>query len=293
VRADICFLWANTLDAQQVRPASLDVYKRTVQLCPEVFYYRSRIAETLSGQAEAAPQAASFDPMMEQAERVLIDAQELGPLNRGFYHLGELYMSWATHETEPEKRLALGTKAGQALDRARVFEPQTESVWIASAMVDELFLNQPAEALRKRAKAYEIVVRQDPALFGDAYLEKSGSDPFPVLQKADRLQALAYYDLALTNALSKDRNSFPAEFGKAKVWLGLDNLNQALACSLAALKSAPATNAWKAEELTARICSALTNKPAAIEHLNQAMAKAPPEAKGALALLRAQIQKLP
>jgi hypothetical protein len=292
IRADIALFWANTLDAQQVRPGSTDVYQRAIQLSPGTFYYRSKLAESLNIQAATAPPDGSFDRLMEQAERVLLDAQKLGTLNRGYYHLGEMYTAWADHERDPGKRSALAQKANQAFERALVFEPQTEAIWVASANVDEVFLDHPGEAARKRAKARELVAHRDAVSFGEAYLEKSGRDQSPVLSRCEALQALAYFNLALTNAVATPPNAFQCELGKAKAWLRLSNLGQALEASRAAIKVAADTNVWLAEELVARIYAQSGNKAAAAEQVARAISHAPPDAKARLYQLRSQNEQI-
>ena len=179
------------------------------------------------------------------------------------------------------------------MDRALVFEPGTESVWAASANLDQLFLQRPDEASRKRAKAQDLIRHQSADAFAERYLDKSRAAPFVALQKGDGLQALAYFDLALTNPLVQSGNPFALQLGKAQAWLMLNDLSQALACSLAAAKTAPSTNLWQAEELSAMICHELKNKTSALGHVEIAMAAAPLKAKPALLQLKSQIQSLP
>jgi hypothetical protein len=161
---------------------------------------------------------------MRQAESVLISAQRLGTLNRSFYHLGELYTDWAAQEADPVERSELAKKASQALARAIVFEPNTESVWADSAQVDEVFLGRKEEALKKRARAQDLVrqirgagFRQDPAAFAEYYLAKCRSDLSLALEKGDALQATVYFEMAITNAVSFNERA-----------AALDRLNVAL-----------------------------------------------------------------
>lgn len=189
VRAGVCLRWAEALDAQQVRPASIQVFQRSIQLCPEVFFFRSKLAEGLQSQATGAPDGPAFNDLMGRAERVLIDAQRLSTLNRGLFHLDKLYTVWAAHESEPAKRSELARKASQALGRALIFEPGTESIWTTSANLDQLFLQRPDEASRKWAKAQDLIRRQNAGAFADYYLDKSHAAPFLALQNCDAPKA--------------------------------------------------------------------------------------------------------
>ena len=59
-----------------------------------------------------------------------------------------------------------------------------------------------------------------------------------------------------------------------------------------AAKAAPPKEAWKAEEMLARVSLAVTNKAAALEHVQSALDKTDPQHKQALLDLARQVEAL-
>jgi tetratricopeptide (TPR) repeat protein len=292
IRADISLRWANVLHSQGVRPASIEVYGRAVRLNPREFIFRSKLSQALRDQAEAAPDLATFNDLMSQAEQVLLDAQKVSTLNRGAYHLGDLYLDWALRQPQADQKLELARKASRALDQALVFEPRTGFVWNESANVDLILLNQEHEGMRKNQKAIELAFQRDKGLYGDFYAAKSRAAQNKELQRQYALQAIRFYDLAISNAISANTALFPYQMAQGNLCFGLNDWNQALACYLYASKTAPATGAWQVQEMLARTYCARKDKLAALEHLQLAIDTAPPGKKPLLLQFKAQVQKL-
>lgn len=193
-RAGVCEQWATALHSQGVRPTSIEVYKRAVQLNPRVYYYHSQLSHAILDQAVITSDAVAFNEMMTQAEKVLLDAQQISALNRCSLHLGQLYMIWAGRETQPDRIVELAKKGSQALATARMVEPYTEFVWYDSFILDRVYLQREVEGAKKLQRAFELSNGQDPQAFGDYYLAKSRGIRDENLQEQYALQAARYYD---------------------------------------------------------------------------------------------------
>src|SRR5208337_1227506 len=107
-----------------------------------------------------APDGPAFDDLMTQAERSLLAASCSG-FDRGARQLGLLYLKWAVHEEDPEKRLNLAKKADSALGQALVFEPKAERVWRESAAAETLLPGKEMEVKAKSQRAGELVRKQN------------------------------------------------------------------------------------------------------------------------------------
>ena len=231
---------------------------------PRGDFYRGKLAGALLELAERDASGSSFDQRIGRAAQTLIDAQALGSLNRGFDHLGELYLVWAARERDPDKRLALAQQASEALRRALIFDPHSESAWTVLAnLYDQFFFNRPQEARRERAKALELIGKQDAGSFGDVYLAKARQTPFRLVQQCNAFAALACFRLGDSNVVGAGGNPFKHQIGQAEACLLLGDLKEAMACARAAIQTAPSGGAWEAEALAASVActNRKTNRP--------------------------------
>ena len=293
--ADIAFKWAEAVHARKVWPAATEVYERAIRMNPGVFQYRSQLASCLRDQAEASGDEADFNRMMAQAEQIHLEAPKLFRFSRSAYRLGDLYVLWAAREADPARKLELARKASQAFDRALLFEPYNPLIWNQSALVDLMLLHQEETGVKKNQRAIELEPRMERArgVFGDFYANKSAAAQTKEDQQRYARQALEHYSMAASNAIELGNSPFAYFVTQGNLCLGLNDTNQAVAAFLAATQTAPPGDVWRTEEMLARLYYDLSNKPAALEHVQAALEKAPADRQAALLQLKDRARKLP
>jgi tetratricopeptide (TPR) repeat protein len=210
-------------------------------------------------------------------------------LDEATYDLGRLYLRWAAEEGPGEQRSMLARQAAEFLDRALIFQPGAEWVWVDRALLDQLFLGRPEEAAKKMAQA-DILIRGDtPVVWGDAYRERSVNALQPEIAQFYARRAMAHYQRGVDeNKL--DRGLLArCLVHKGGLQLSLREWDSATATLLQALEQAPPEEAWPAEIMLAQIYVQQGQKELALRYVTTAIEKAPLEKKLSLIELQQQI----
>jgi len=190
-------------------------------------------------------------------------------------------------ETNQVRVTELAQQAKDTFKQALLWEPRNPPLWSDCAFVDLFLLHKEEDGLRENQKALEIDPTCEQALgrLGDFYAQKSKHASDAAAKRQYASEAVKYYRLATDNTGAP----FAFLMAAGRLTLDLGDPKQAVDDFTRASKAASTEEVWKSEEMLTRSYLALTNKAAALEHLERAIAKAAPEQKPALLELEKQI----
>ena len=289
VSSSVTAQWGAALTAFGRPGEAADVYRHMVVEDPSDASKRIVFADSLQKLAPHAPAGESCDDVMREAEATLLAAQKLhGGLDPSSYNLGRLYLSWAAAESNAGARLSLAEKAGQAFDQALIFQPGYAPVWADRAILNRLFLNQPAEAERCLNKSLDLVRGPSQADWGDFYQDRSLSAQSDEISRQYAQLAVACYDENNLRKLADKSQAAHYLAGLGNMYITLEKPDQALPCYLAALEFLPDGVAWRIEAITATIYHGKGDLAEATNHLDHAINTAPPDQRASLVAMRNQ-----
>lgn len=127
IRADVYFKQASQVHQQGQYDQAAALYKRALALEPEEDVYHLFLGKTLLEMA-----GASRDPeaLLQEAERVLLQARALSPLNPDHAaNLARLYQTWAQRTENPSRRTERFRQALTFFERATARSPNTAYLW--------------------------------------------------------------------------------------------------------------------------------------------------------------------
>jgi tetratricopeptide (TPR) repeat protein len=272
VLADVCYRWALALHGQRAWPAANAVYEQAIRLYPREFIHRSGFARALQEQASTTPDESKYDALMRQGEEVLKTGSSLPGYNRHRWHLGHLYLKWAEHRSEPATRKQLAEQAKKSFQEVLEWEPKNPLVWSDVGYVDLTLLQNEAEGIQESQKALEIDPTATEALIRLArFYEQKGSrlDGADV-SRENLAKAANYYE----RAGGTSKTPFALWMTGGNLYMRVNSWNDAARSFALASRVATSMQVVKSEEMLARAYLALTNKTAALEHLQFAISKA-------------------
>ncbi|NOZ71832.1 MAG: tetratricopeptide repeat protein, partial [Chloroflexi bacterium] len=124
VRADIYFKLGQSTDAQRNWDASLNFYDQATSLVPYEDYYELFRGRALLEKARAEKDPLKKQALFDRAEKVLIHARDLNPLNTDHSaNLARYYATRASSASDPEQRRAWLEKASAAYAQATQLSP--------------------------------------------------------------------------------------------------------------------------------------------------------------------------
>jgi tetratricopeptide (TPR) repeat protein len=299
VLADVALHWAEGLYNQGVRTGSIPIYARAVRFDPWTFAYRRDFSLALRDHAERLGDAEASRRMMGHAEQVLVEAIQISSLNQGPYFLADLYLVWAAREEEPGRRMEVARKGIGAFHQAGIFESNSELIQYETALLNLLFLNDPAEAVRRMQLAAALARGNDIASFGHLYASKAHESRNAVLKDHYGRRALSYYDRAMGATRPEDRRfrekMFAYRWGKAKTYLVLGDPGRALENCRDALEVATEKereSAWQVYETMANIYFIRRERENALFCVTKAEQQAPLTKRRAVRQLRERIENM-
>jgi len=282
--------WANVLDLHGRKALAATLYQEALKNDPGNVPNRIMCAKVLMESVERSENEKVFSEGMEKAESVLLPARQFSELNFGNYYLGRLYLRWALRE-RGEARPSLALRAKEALRRATNFAPEAETAWFEASIVDRQLLGDAPSADAKLARADKLTRGFNATPWGDFYAQQSFSNEDAQLKKFYAGRAIGYFNRALLEEWndSKKRkltnadidyiqtNHYRTLLTKGALHRNLGEKKAAISCFLEATKGGSKTEIWEAEALLARTYADLGDRAAALRHVINAIAGAPPK----------------
>jgi hypothetical protein len=240
----------------------------------------------LREQAERTADDAGYNRLNGQAEAILQAAKGMPGYNRRAWHLGQLYLDWAQHETNLVRRVELAAKAKSALQEALLWEPYNPPLWSDFGFIDLVLLHNEAEGLREYQKALDLDSGCAEALgrLASFYVQKSAETSDLEAKRSYIRKAANYYALTAANSSAP----FPYFMACGDLLMHLQEWPEAVKQYRQACDFASETDASRAYEMLARAYFASGDRLSALKHLNQAIDKAAPQQKQALLELQRQ-----
>jgi tetratricopeptide (TPR) repeat protein len=290
ILADVSLKWANVLQDRRVWPGSTWIYERAIQRNQNNSQYRAKLAQAWLDQAQTTTDPDFANLLLAEAERVLEEAQTVPGYNRGWWHLGRIYIAWAGIVADDNAQQHFASKARHALDEALRWEPNNPRIWCDSASVDLTLLHDQEQGLEKSRRALEI----DPfcseayTLMADFYARTSRQATDSTERHALAQKAADIYIEAATTT----RQAFTYTLARAVLWLQLGDTEEGLAvCDEAATVASP-EQLWKVDALRVQAHIKAGDRTSALVHLARAFTTAPSESHPVLLELKRRIEDL-
>lgn len=297
IQADIAFKLAEPFARGTSWPVSVAIYQRALQLAPSEDYYYLFLGRAYFEQAKTIGEAEQRETVIEQAERDLMKAREINPLNTDHTaNLARLYSLWAAYAPDETQRLEKADLSSRYFEQAVLLSPNHAKLWDEWALLYLNYYNQPEKALELIDHAEALDPYYDYTMLLKAeYYARQMQQALPDPEKAAEAhrQALAYYDKAYD--LSADAAS------KANSRLALSQLHidagkyeEAIAALEEAIQLVPTSPAvWQHEQTLAQLYLETGNREQAVEHARRSLAAAPEAQQEEIQALIDQIENVP
>lgn len=285
VLADMEAAWGNALAALNRHALSIEAFRQAVREQPEPIVYHRFLAMHLEQLAEGPTASDQMESRFAEAEQTLESATSRAHgLNRSFAQLTDIYLHWAAKEPDHERQLAISRKALVTLEKALIYEPGGELLWIEKAADYSAFLHDATNSESAMAQASRI--RQDPIAWGSYVKDLAFSAPSPALFTAYARCSVQLYETGISRLPSKVAAA--AGFrGKGITELSLGDLDQAEKDLSSADNSGK--DGWEGEAALAQLYFRKHNLALSRQYLDSATSDCPDDLKSTLMQLRRQM----
>lgn len=296
IQADAAFKVLDAYLQGQQWPAAIQLHKIIRRLAPLEDYYYLFEGKTYLSYAQTLQDPNQRDFWLQETERVLLQAQQLNPLNPDHTaNLGRLYSIWANMVQDPQQRREKARQSDAMYARVVQLSPNNPTLWIEWGRVLATLLDDPDGALEKFQHAYQLDPVYDQALvaLADFYYNQSRR-----LQGEARVEALqkaaSYYQDALRQQKWRNKQvsfGYAVNAGAALAESGA--YTDAIAMYTSALEHAPNNpQAWRVSEALVGLYMQLQDYPSAVAAAQKALLLAPDDQKSRLSVLLQQVQSL-
>lgn len=289
--------WGRMLELSGRLEAARLVYFHVLAVSPHDFVIQINASQTLVKDALGSRDRETFGERFKQAESVLLQAMAHEPRYLLYYHLGNLYLQWASATQDPEERIRLATAGLASYDRCIHLIPVFEAAYFEASILAGGILGDTQRSASYRKEANQLASQGGAALGADRYFSGSVTTPIPSLKKAYIARSLELYDLALAAIpagspdpkLRADRFRFLMAQGT--LYRNEKNFARAADCFRDAIKAGGGPDQWKAQAMMAHVSSDLGQWQEAIAHLESAIPSAPANLRRDLEQFRAALQQ--
>ncbi len=312
LRAGVANQWAGSLYQTGRLPQAFAVFGFAQTLEPRNVPTRLIKANVAMDLTEANEE--NFSTNMAGISAELEEGMQRTPLSRSNHQLGQVFLRWGLGEDDAATRREVGSRAAEAFERARRFEPGSETVWFEASLVDRYLLDDETAANVKLAKANALTQRVQPPLpniyateWGDFYWGLALRADSRTLREAYGRRALGYFErgiaedreAAAQGSLSRTRlEQLPADHYQTRIAIGmiyrdLGSPREALGSFREAAKTELPGGSWEAEGRVAEMLMVLGERVEAMDFVERALATAPPKVRTDLEALKTELTKQP
>jgi tetratricopeptide (TPR) repeat protein len=130
IQADVVYKLAVPFDYVGEWESASSVHEIAIELAPDQDFYYLYLGRAYLERASSSDDPVQRDSMLEETERVLLEAQALNPLNTDHSaNLARLYRRWATLVSDTETRESLFQRASDNYAAATTLGPQNVILW--------------------------------------------------------------------------------------------------------------------------------------------------------------------
>jgi tetratricopeptide (TPR) repeat protein len=280
IQADITFKIAEPFSRSGNWPAAIAIYNRANQLAPQEDYYYLFLGRAYLEHAKTLESLEERDRFIGEAEKDLLKAQELNPLNTDHTaNLARLYSLWATFAQNKNSKDERGAASEGYFSKALILSPNSALLMIEWSNLYLNVMQQPEKAFEKIQQALEIdpQYHKSYGILADYYFRQARAQTDPALKQDALVQAEINYQKAMElPTIGEPAAKYSYALSLAGVYLQQNLPAKAVDTYLAALKLAPANaDVWRVEEAIATLLSQTGDLPGAVQHLQTAIQRAP------------------
>ena len=259
IQADIAFKAADSFTRPGYWPIAISIYDRALSLSPSEDYYYLYLARAYLEQAKSMEDNQARIKLIEQAEKDIIRARNINPLNTDHTaNLARLNSAWAEFSEDPDQKLMHAQKSSDYYEMSVSLSPNNARLWGEWAFLLFSQLSENDKADEKIIHALEI----DPnyewlhSLQGEFYYKKAEMlpDEDPAKQ-ALYLQALDSYKKGLSLVSATDTATrYRSLLSIARTYSRLDRFKESIQYYQDALSVNPnSIDAWRIYEVISRL----------------------------------------
>lgn len=270
--------------------AAYEVHKRVLRHNPRDTFSRIHGSKAAMAVAERSQDSAQCLQAMRGAEKILQDGLSLDNRNVLHYFLGNVLMRQAFEMPAGAERESIARRARAAFAAAVRYAPNTEVAWFEASLVERELIGDQTSADAFLARADGIAATMDPVLFGEQYSYQMQTTASPALNPAYGKRGVEYFTRALEGpgGLSAKENA-RLRVAKGTLLVNLRQPGEARECLLEVTRLGETPDLWRAHAMLAELFLKAGELTAAKPHLDEAIRRAPDEARRNLQQLKARL----
>jgi tetratricopeptide (TPR) repeat protein len=299
IHADITYKMADPFTRGNQWPVATLLYKQAIRQAPDEDFYYLFLGRSYLEQAKLTQDPAIQTQLVQEAERDLVEAQGINPLNTDHTaNLARLFSYWATTTTDPKIRMERALRSNQYYRTALTLSPNNSTLLGEWAILNLDILNDPGEAFRLLTRAIELdpMYNLTQNLMGNYYVKISQQFTDTAKVNTTLEQAAFHYNEAYNaiNSYTDPQIRINSLLSLADVYRRLNRLNDSISSYELALQTDTSSpNTWRIEATIAQLYVQLGDKANAQRYVDAARLAAPPDQVAALDALGQQIQAMP
>jgi len=299
IHADIVFKAADSYIRAGSWPTAIQLYNRSIELAPKEDFYYLYLAKAYFEYSKTLSDEASRVELLKKAEKDMLRAQYLNPLNTDHTaNLARLFSTWSELVTDPAEQIDKAQKASNLYEQAVNLSPNNSRLLGEWAFVLFSQLNQPEEAYRiiKRALVTDPKYDWLHGLLGEYYFKLAESLPADSRERQEfYIQALDSYQKNFNYASVSDVVSrYRVMLSIARVLSRLGDIQQSITAYQKALDLYPSTaDKWRIQEVLARMYLQIGDIENSLLNARQSLEAAPAEFQNQINTLIDEIENQP
>ncbi len=292
IQADIAFKMAEPFANSQQWAVANTIYRRAIELSPDEDYYYLFLGRGLLEEAKMINDPIEQEQAFRTAEKDLLTAQSINPLNPDHTaNLARLYSWWALQAEDDINRQERGNVSNQYYKQVTMLSPNNARLWDEWAILHLNVLNDSERALELLQHSIEIDPKYDwtHALLGDYYNQRAQNTEDSATRNDLYTQAIFHYQQAIQLA-PKSLNYY---FALASVYQALNDIELVISTLEDSLEFAPYSDIWKIEDNLTHYYYQLEEYALALLHAQRALQSAPESEIERIQTIISQLQSLP
>lgn len=296
VQADITFKLAESFNQPGAYPLAIEIYQRANQMAPNEDYYYLFLGRAYLDQARSLSDSGQQQALFDQAQRDLVKAQSLNPLNPDHTaNLARVYSLWAAYTSDVQQQRERLETSDTYFRQALAISPNNVRLWNEWAYLADKQLDQPEAAQERLERALAIDPSYDWTYgqLGSLAEGKSAQANTPTEKIYWLEQAVDYYRQSIAiPGEAQLKYTYNLALGGALVQL--ERLPEAIQAYQTALLAYPqSSSAWRVHETLARLYALDGQLETARQSANTALSLAPASEQSRLQTLLDQLNTAP
>lgn len=289
IQADVAFKTGDVFAQPNSWPVSIQIYNRARDLAPNEDYYYLFLGRSYLEYAKTLESSSDREQLIHQAEKDLLEAQRINPLNTDHTaNLARLYSLWSGFSDDPIRQAERAEKADAYFAQAVRLSPQSARLldeWAVHAMNN---MNDPEAGFDFLQRSLEIDPYYDwtYGLLGDYLGRFAVAAPGLAPEKKTEIlvQASDFYTKAVALADPADvANGYGYLISYGSTVAQLGNIDAAIQAYLRALGLWPENpERWRVEAAVAQLYAQAGEPETALEYARKALETVPDDQRSVI-----------